>query len=171
MYIRPTSNFLGLPRDCRKETNFLLSSKPQPLMDRKEVRLTDKQLNTMRNPLRREHELWEKAKQNYDHSKINYLLQTEDNLTYPKDRIKQLNDVKEQSRKYLEFRNKQMLLGKRERLIQNGWRNGILGIDSTTHKDSMYYKNAQKAMVEREFNATQINSARFNGTIYIYIYI
>lgn len=80
------------------------------------------------------------------------------NLKSYKLQKKELDDYNESIYKRKEYLNYKGLLNKRKVLIQNIWRNGIVGVDSILDNDTVFFKEQRQKMLGDIARKEEINS-------------
>ncbi|CDW82218.1 UNKNOWN [Stylonychia lemnae] len=69
-------------------------------------------------------------------------------LKYPSQRRQEIYEAKEAFKNYQEIKSQKIFIKKRNRLIQNGWRNGIVGVEVPGDQGSLFY--SQKILRQQE---------------------
>ncbi|CDW71374.1 UNKNOWN [Stylonychia lemnae] len=106
---------------------------------------------------------------------VQYLKSAQDQLTKreeentsalrsPKQRRDELQQIKQNLEIYSEFKQQQMFVGKRERLLKNGWRHGIVGVENSgtvgDQSQSVFYKEATLKKLGEQQEREAINRRR-----------
>jgi len=52
--------------------------------------------------------------------------------------------LKEELKKFKEFKDTQKFVGKRDRILKNGWRHGILGVENPDDPGTDIYRDLQQ---------------------------
>jgi hypothetical protein len=58
------------------------------------------------------------------------------------------------------FKEEQVFLGRREKMIKGGWRHGITGVEDPSASSSVFYSEKQQAKIKREADKDFINNRR-----------
>lgn len=70
---------------------------------------------------------------------------------------KEMEDIKKNIAAYREYKESFALANKRNRLIKNNWRNGILGVDNIYDIDTVFFKQNQEELLKRGLEKMEIN--------------
>lgn len=97
------------------------------------------------------------------------LFEEEGSLKIPKQRYLETIQLKEDLQKYKEFKEQQIFVNKRDRLLRNGWRHGILGVENTDDPGTDIYKEVQAKRNYQNTEIDHINGRRYKSTIFINI--
>jgi len=69
-------------------------------------------------------------------------------LAVPSERRQEIREVQDERKRHTMAKEELSLYKKRERIIKNGYRNGVLGLDSPDKPDSVYFRDLQQARRE-----------------------
>ena len=106
-----------------------------------------------------------KLKSAFDSSKLSPKQQPMDEkLVSPKERLKDLEEIKKNRRVYRDFKEAHALAGRRDRLVKCNWKNGIAGVDSVMDKNTYFFKDQQDLMMKSELDKLDINERNKEGT-------
>ena len=82
-----------------------------------------------------------------------------------KQQYKEFMQTKQALKDYNNSKTTKNFLAKRDRIIKNGWRHGVLGVESPENPDSDIYNEAYKAKVKMLNDKNVINSRRKTGML------
>ena len=145
--VRPLSSFISIGREYRKDVNYNTSDKPSSFLDKKYTRGS----STANSRRSKDSYICHQrlTKKEYNADKLNYTAIEEREVKNSSQRRKEMEDVKYNINKYQEYKRNHGLLNKRNRIVKSQWKNGILGVDSVTDKNTYFFKDRQKSLVER----------------------
>jgi len=159
--VRPDPCFLNVPRSLRKDALHGSSSKPFELVYSKFSVPTSKE--AIDRTYKRELREVGKLKEKYDPARL--LLNQEDVVVKsPKERKKEMEEIKCNMQNYAEFKRAKELAERRRKQVKAGWRNGVVGIDCVMNPETFFFKERQHDMAEREHERYEINNANYNCT-------
>jgi hypothetical protein len=85
-------------------------------------------------------------------------------LKSPKERRQELEEIKQRLSSYNETKQKQMFIGKRERLIKGGWRHGIVGVENAgligDEQQSVFFQDQTRQKQMEQESKDAINKRR-----------
>ena len=155
---RPDPCFLTVPRMMRKEVNYNTTQKPLEFVYKNMVA----DPSQCKEFYKKELADVEKFRSSYNPEKL-AVNQEDRGLKKPKDRLREMQEVKKNMEEYKQFKEAHALASKRHHLIKTGWKNGVTGIDSVLDKDSIFFKDMQAAMIEKEMARVEINERNKEG--------
>eukprot|EP00826_Nyctotherus_ovalis_P036347 TRINITY_DN3213_c0_g2_i1.p1 TRINITY_DN3213_c0_g2~~TRINITY_DN3213_c0_g2_i1.p1 ORF type:complete len:258 (+),score=71.06 TRINITY_DN3213_c0_g2_i1:55-828(+) len=148
--VRPDPCFLNVPRPLRKDANHSCTLKPFELVYPKTFNPATKEATNFY-----KHELREVAKLKDKYSPAKLLLSQEDTgMKSPKERRREIEEVKKHMQSYAEFKRAKELAERRSKQVRSGWRNGVVGVDCVLNPETFFFKERQRKMSSANPNNT-----------------
>jgi hypothetical protein len=154
---RPDPCFLTVPRAMRKEVNHGVTYKPLEFAQKNVVvRGPGEEPPKSKELYKKEVAEVNELKSTFDRSKM-LLDQNDTGLKQPIERRKEIEEVKKNVKAYHEFKEAHADVGRRDRDVKAGWKNGIVGVDSFMDRNTFFFKDVQEKLVDKELDRMEIN--------------